>query len=101
MCAARMTVPFGKLFSDTLKSMVFESEWTVITAVPRPLDSALVTSGTSLAGLNWTVKTVVVDGLVELLLPQPVTARAAARHETMARRFIMILPLELATEVES
>src|SRR5207249_488755 len=83
------------------KSTVFESEWMVMTAVPRPLDSGFETGGTSLDGSRFTVKTLVVDGLVGLLLPQPATARAAARHETMARRFIMFLPLELATQVES
>src|SRR5437763_12293665 len=78
MWAARMTVPLGKLFIETLKSMVFESEWMVMTAVPRPLDSAFATGGTSFDGSRFTVKTFVVDGLVELLLPQPATARAAA-----------------------
>ena len=75
MCAARITVPAGKLLTDTLKSMVFESEWTVMTAVPRPPDSeGSASAGTSFDGSKVTVKTLVFDGAVELLLPQPATA---------------------------
>src|SRR5688572_29266605 len=75
MCARIALLPAGKLLNENVMSTVPpvialpESRvgWNVIVAVPRPVDSALLTGGTSLAALNCAVKTMSwFDGAVGL-----------------------------------
>ena len=67
VCAVRVLV-VGKLFSDTLKSMVFVALLIVITAVPRAVLSAFVIGGTSFSADSCTVKMVMSLGVVGVLL---------------------------------
>src|SRR6266550_7840557 len=91
MWATFTAAPAGKLFNDTLKSTVLVCELIVMTAVPRAVFSAFVTGGTSLAGDSWTVKMVVLLGVVGVdLLPHP-AAPIARMLTTIASRFIAIL----------
>src|SRR6187455_2135903 len=104
MCAAVRVLVVGKLFSDTLKSIVFDDLFTVITAVPRAVFSTLVIGGTSFSADNCTVNTVISLGLVGVLSsPHPATPTAAITT-AITRRFIVsssepyLLPLPAHVE---
>jgi len=90
MCATFAWLPAGKLFNDTLKSMVFAAELMVMTAVPRPVLSAFVIGGTSFCADSCTVKIVRLLGVVGELLPQP-AAPIARILTAIANRFIAVL----------
>jgi hypothetical protein len=92
MWATFTTLPAGKLFSETLKSIRLLVLCTVITAVPRAEISAFVTAGTSFSAESCTVKIVVSLGVLGLLLlPHPATPKIAIVAATSARRFIDVL----------
>ena len=85
-------LPAGKLFSETLKSILLVALLIVITAVPRAVDSALVIGGTSFSADRFTVKMVVSLGAVGvLLLPHPAAPKTRIVTAASARRFIAVL----------